>query len=111
MDVDAKYTGAPQNFPNLRSAIDFILKCVNDNDAETLTRACKIQPKELFIPLIFKSLNEIKTKIIEEYLDKDFPADSEKFSIGGCGLEWRFMHIDFEKIEEEWYLREIWICR
>jgi hypothetical protein len=47
-------------FKNLQAAIDFILKCVDDNDAETLFRACEIRPKELFSLKIFENLKQTK---------------------------------------------------
>ncbi len=97
-------------FQNLRKAIDFILKCADDNDAGALFSACEIQPKELFLPKLFEDLKEIRDLINKEYSGRDFPEDTE-CTIGGCNLLWRFMHITFKKTEKEWYLYEVWMCR
>lgn len=117
--MNAKHISERPKFQNLQSAIDFISKCVDDNDAETLINACEIKPNELFFPTLFENIKILKPMIKWEFLESDFPPDyldedlpkNNVFTIGGCGLKWRWTHIVFKKTEGGWYLHEIFLCR
>jgi hypothetical protein len=117
--MNVKHISERPRFQNLQSAIDFISKCVDDNDAETLINACEIKPKELFLSTLFENIKLLMPMIKWEFLESDFPPDyldtnlppNNEFTIGGCGLKWRWTHIVFKKTEDGWYLHEIILCR
>lgn len=99
-------------FGTLRNAIGFILKCLDKNDAETLIKACEIQPEEKdHFPEIFKDLKDLRTLLENEGLKKDFPKDETTFKIGGHGDLFRNINIDFHKEYGKWYLHSIWRCK
>lgn len=110
--MDSKPNNKRPYFDTLRNAVGFILKCLDKNDAETLIKACEIEPNETDdFPEIFKDLKDLRTLLENEGLKKDFPKDETTFKIGGHSDLSRHIHIDFHKEDGKWYLYSIWRCK
>ena len=52
-----------------------------------------------------------KTSLQELYIQKEFPKAKDKFKLGGHMAELGCIHIDFIKIDDKWYLEDIWNCK
>lgn len=44
------------------------------------------------------------------FKDRSFPENANSLKLGGHAKELGHVHIDFIKIQSEWFLKDIWIC-
>lgn len=52
-----------------------------------------------------------ETKLTKIFEGRDFPKDAAKFKLGGCCMELKHCHIDFEKTGDGWQVARIYHCR
>jgi hypothetical protein len=52
-----------------------------------------------------------ETKITKIFEGREFPKDATKFKLGGCCMELKHCHIDFEKAGYGWQVARIYYCR
>jgi hypothetical protein len=111
-----------KSFQRLSVAVTFITECL-EADAYTELFSELEQAQEhvarrsdyldYFTKFIFFPLCEIhaQTNVRELYQDREFPECDIYFKLGGHMQELGCIHIDFEKRDQGWVLRDIWMCR
>jgi len=111
-----------KQFLDLSEAVAFIAECLDSGAcAELFSELEKAQehvarrPDHLdyFSKFVFATLRDIhrRTDLRELYRGRGFPEESAQFKLGGHMQELGCIHIDFEKRERGWALRDIWVCR
>ena len=111
-----------KSFQRLSVAVTFITECL-ETDAYTELFSELEQAQEhvarrsdyldYFTKFIFSPLREIhkQMNLQELYRGREFPKSDTYFKLGGHMQELGCIHIDFEKREQSWVLRDIWMCR
>lgn len=52
-----------------------------------------------------------EAKLAKVFEGREFPKDATTFKLGGCCMELKHCHIDFEKDGKSWKIARIWQCR
>lgn len=106
------------SFLNLKNAVEFISKCLENDDYKKLSETCiggvrKNPPYIVQHKVVFEMLKEQNQKIplIKLYSEIEFPKDKDKFKLGGHMSELGCIHIDFVKKDGKWYIGDIWSCK
>ena len=105
-------------FESLESALSFLEAHLENDNAHELFDACvEGRASESLRPVIFERLKKIQAEIglRKLYLDRSppcsFPANADSFKLGGHNKELGHIHIDFKKVNSNWQLNAIWMCR
>lgn len=117
-----KPVSSTRQFSNLSEAVAFIAECLESGDsAELLSELGQAQEYlaqrpdhlEYFSKFVFGALRDVhrRTDLRELYKGRVFPEKSTQFKLGGHMQELGCIHIDFEKRDRGWVLRDIWLCR
>jgi len=97
------------SYTKLPHAVAAIAACLDKGDYKTLAAACSRKPNEH----VLRQLGEVhkKTPLPTLYADRTFPANAERFKLGGHAKELGHIHIDFSKTGGAWRIESIWMCR
>jgi len=95
-------------FATLSQATAFLDSCLEAKDAKRLEDAT-LQHQSTS----FEALAKIHARIplAKLYVGKEFPADRDRFKLGGHASELGHVHVDFLKRDGNWFLESIWMCR
>jgi hypothetical protein len=111
-----------RQFQSLTEAVDFIAECTASDSATALFNQTveaetqgerPIEQTEYFTQRTFPVLRQ-QYQIMDfriRYKDWAFPADTERFKLGGHDKELGHMHIDFIKRDNGWVIERIFQCR
>ena len=105
------------SFGTPAEVVAFIRQCSEMNDPKSLYGACTRETSDFWKDRILQDFRDIRqSETLEVVFLHDgqisaFPADTDAFKLGGHDVRTRHLHIDLERIEGRWYLREIWKCR
>lgn len=96
-------------FTKLPHAVAAIAACLDKGDYKALAAACDRKPDEH----ILRQLGEVhkKTPMPALYANRAFPANTDRFKLGGHAKELGHIHVDFVKQDGTWRLSAIWGCR
>lgn len=102
-----------RGFTILADAVYFITKHVREDDYEGLFRICLDRSDKAFFTYCMELLKEIdeKTPFPTLYEGFSFPADADRFKLGGHDSELGHIHVDFAKKDDKWFLERIWLCK
>jgi hypothetical protein len=111
-----------RQFQSLAEAVNFIAECTaSSSTIELFNQTVEaekqveqyVERHEHFARWTFPPLRR-QYEIMDfriRYKDWAFPADAEKFKLGGHDKELGHMHIDFIKRDKGWVIEDIWQCR
>ncbi len=111
-----------RQFQSLTEAVEFIAECTASDSAIALfNQTVDIEKQaekyaerpEHFAQATFPALRR-QYQIMDfriRYKGLAFPADVERFKLGGHDQELGHMHIDFIKRDNSWVIERIWQCR
>jgi len=112
--VHAQTTAATQpHFPSLKTALIWLDLQLDAEDFESI-RSTLRNPRPLDSQSgILRSLISARgsTPLAILFKDRSFPADKDRFKLGGHDKELGHIHIDFIKVDGLWFLDSIWMCR
>ena len=110
--------GPAGSFRDLEEAFDFMSECFESDDYNRFYEAI-IDRKEKYSPgiervkeyfFMLKGVHMNKS-LREIYSDREFPLDDGEFKLGGHMSELGFLHINFRKKGDYWYLASVYTCR
>lgn len=99
---------SPPSFGSLGQATAFLDSCLEAKDAKRLEDAT-LQHQSTS----FEALRKVHVRVAlsKLYSGKEFPADRDRFKLGGHDSELGHVHVDFLKRDGKWFLESIWMCR
>jgi hypothetical protein len=109
----------------LSEAVEFIADCLDNEDYDKLLGALTkqymvpgaapelreeiLQSRLRAIHLLKERHQQIRLDLL--YEGKVFPSGATAYKLGGHGKELGHLHIDFRKVNGDWALEEIFVCR
>jgi hypothetical protein len=108
---------SPYEFDDLTTAMGFVIRCIEGDDAASLLKACRhrreVRPYLEPDKHVFDQLKaQHAAKPYDELIaGLSFPADANEYKVGGHGKEFGHLHIDFEKVGDKWCLKHISLCK
>jgi hypothetical protein len=114
-----------RRFETLEDAINFLVTNLDADDFETIADECRDAAMDtqrtsagFDSPRLYRlrAIQELGRRqairsLLSIYTDRQFPPDTDAFTLGGHDKELGHIHIDFVRDETSWQLKEIWICR
>jgi hypothetical protein len=110
-------------FATLPAALEFLARALEAGDLTGLAAACEPLPPGNAGPALDRVRDQSRRWALERlaelhrdvdlrirYAGRAFPEATE-FKLGGHASELGHLHIDFERYEVGWRLKDIWICR
>lgn len=102
------------HFPSLKTALAWMDQTLDAKDGARLGSAilaCQKDPEAGAASA--RQLAEARgdRRLATIFKDRSFPENSGSLKLGGHGKELGHVHIDFLKIQNEWILKDIWVCR
>lgn len=103
--------------PRFNQVSDFLTWADNKlatDDYEALIKAQALakdtqQTRLAYVKKLDLDLGE--SKLAKVFEGRQFPKDGTTFKLGGCCMELKHCHIDFEKNGESWQIKRIYQCR
>lgn len=115
--MSSKSYSTRPSFSTPDRVVEYIKKCIEMDDANSLYQACKVAPSDFWKDYIFQDFREIQhSETLEAVFLQDeqvssFPENSDAYKLGGHSERTRHLHIDLEKMDGCWFIKAIWKCR
>jgi hypothetical protein len=99
-----------RSFTDLGEALRFLSAAVEGGNWGRLAEACReAVPPEWVLDRLRE--RNAATPLVRLYAGREFPADAQKFKLGGHGKKFGHIHIEFVRSDAGWELQRIWMCR
>ena len=104
-------------FTTPMEAIAFLHRCLAQNDPDQLYAAFIEPVSEFWQEHLFQGLQAIdQTETLENVFLEDgkitaFPVPDTVLHLGGHGPRTHYIHLNLTKIEGNWHLTKIYVCR
>jgi len=122
LTLEPKLSEEIQRYNQLKEALDFIARCLEEDRPLTLIQEMEDTQGHLafnpeypydFTHDVFSQLQAIhqEKNLRILYQEHRFPSDNDMFSVGGFDPDLWHIQIDFHKTEQGWMIRDIYLTR